>query len=540
MQKENIARDENRNPKEILPNRKDKLSSGELEMNQINSRIGNKSGSWDTNGHKADLEIEAMPSRSEDSVPLSPSNSLNIHHVRGSDREHGPRSQRPATHYYNQHHQYHNQHHQYQYQNPQYYYSDRPRPFYPGYRKNYRDYDRNKFVRDGNKRPERKEWAPRPGGAVNGYGPHPSGEHKNYRARSTESLASLEEGKGTPPPTQEGERPPSADYNRPFRSGTVKPNGRYATASPAPPVEQLQTADESKVPATAKKEELAKGRPPGTAEDTWSLFKPLPVFPVDNSSARTQPKISYASKVKENLERRRQEPLASQQGKPTQVPASAVRTTSSLPNCVLSSSPTSQQNGAVPLGASEVFHCAVATTVSSAPNRTEEPALLHSNSSSSFSSSAASSSSSPSPSPCQENGHSAGQSQEQLGAIFQNEWGLSFINDPGQDAATVPATNADPGGSPLVEVHCQEEVVPADVQDCGADTGKQSELAQHGFFVEMAVPQENGHQGFWDMDTKEWEATVHYHTQEWEYIWKLHKQDPTRVVVYSESMDGKG
>ena len=38
-----------------------------------------------------------------------------------------------------------------------------------------------------------------------------------------------------------------------------------------------------------------------TKEDSWTLFKPPPVFPVDNSSAKIVPKISYASKVKENL-----------------------------------------------------------------------------------------------------------------------------------------------------------------------------------------------------------------------------------------------
>ncbi|EHB01824.1 Nuclear fragile X mental retardation-interacting protein 2 [Heterocephalus glaber] len=36
-------------------------------------------------------------------------------------------------------------------------------------------------------------------------------------------------------------------------------------------------------------------------EDSWTLFKPPPVFPVDNSSAKILPKLSYASKVKENL-----------------------------------------------------------------------------------------------------------------------------------------------------------------------------------------------------------------------------------------------
>uniref|UniRef100_A0A8C4NDN4 Uncharacterized protein n=1 Tax=Eptatretus burgeri TaxID=7764 RepID=A0A8C4NDN4_EPTBU len=36
-------------------------------------------------------------------------------------------------------------------------------------------------------------------------------------------------------------------------------------------------------------------------EDPWLLCRPPPAFPVDNSSAKAVPKISYASKVKENL-----------------------------------------------------------------------------------------------------------------------------------------------------------------------------------------------------------------------------------------------
>uniref|UniRef100_A0A3Q3A9K2 Nuclear FMR1 interacting protein 2 n=1 Tax=Kryptolebias marmoratus TaxID=37003 RepID=A0A3Q3A9K2_KRYMA len=51
-----------------------------------------------------------------------------------------------------------------------------------------------------------------------------------------------------------------------------------------------------------KSEERHKGKLSSPSkEDSWTLFKPPPVFPVDNSSAKIVPKISYASKVKENL-----------------------------------------------------------------------------------------------------------------------------------------------------------------------------------------------------------------------------------------------
>uniref|UniRef100_A0A8C6WQ12 Uncharacterized protein n=1 Tax=Neogobius melanostomus TaxID=47308 RepID=A0A8C6WQ12_9GOBI len=65
-------------------------------------------------------------------------------------------------------------------------------------------------------------------------------------------------------------------------------------------------------------------------EDSWTLFKPPPVFPVDNSSAKIVPKISYASKVKENLNKVAQ---ASEALPPpvrlSQVPMSAMKTITS-------------------------------------------------------------------------------------------------------------------------------------------------------------------------------------------------------------------
>ncbi|ETE59842.1 Nuclear fragile X mental retardation-interacting protein 2, partial [Ophiophagus hannah] len=67
----------------------------------------------------------------------------------------------------------------------------------------------------------------------------------------------------------------------------------------------LRKAAEAKLgPAGKKFEERPKGKhvlASSSKEDSWTLFKPPPVFPVDNSSAKIVPKISYASKVKENL-----------------------------------------------------------------------------------------------------------------------------------------------------------------------------------------------------------------------------------------------
>ncbi|KAG8140587.1 hypothetical protein E2320_003254 [Naja naja] len=153
-------------------------------------------------------------------------------------------------------------------------------------------------------------------------------------------------------------------------------------------------------------------------KETWSLFRPLPAFPVDSSSARIIPKISYASKLKENLD---------QPSKACHVPASAVRTTNSLPNCVLAPPPSS-------------------------PPPTDSSRRQH------------------------------------LGAIFQNEWGLSFINEPG-------AGHGGGGGTAPVK-----ETENADAEER------------------------------WEnMEANDWQAARNYHFKA-----------PSRVMVYSETLDGKG
>ncbi|CAM4566681.1 uncharacterized protein [Lepidochelys kempii] len=172
--------------------------------------------------------------------------------------------------------------------------------------------------------------------------------------------------------------------------------------------------------------------------EPWALFRPPPAFPVDSSRARTLPKISYASKLKENLERQ-----------PACVPASALRTAGPLPNC------------------------------SPAP-----PAEPH------------------------------------LGAIFQNQWGLSFINEPGAGQG---------GGNPLPSG--QEEPPPM------AALGLQGP----GSPAKGLVPAAGESRDCWEqMSHKDWEEARDYHTEAWDHIWKLHRQAPGRVTVYADPLDGKG
>ncbi|XP_072273306.1 uncharacterized protein [Pyxicephalus adspersus] len=416
MHKEPVAQDENSNPREGQGNRKkDRLSPSEHDMNHIN-RSRPKTGSWDSNGFGP--EIETLAGRTEESVPLSPSNSLNLRHLRGcekdlSGRQHHHRS--PSNHYhpnyYSSHHHHHHHHHH--------------RTSYSSQRKGYWDYE-NPY-RDG----KRRAWVPRPGG-----GPH------MQRPRNREAFNSTEG---------------SCDVEARPEQTSVEKNKSYQGVSrqSSPPTEKEQTTD------------------------SWVLFKPLPVFPVDNSSARTSPKISYASKVKENLD-----------GKGL-VPSSALRTSNTPPSCVLN------------------------TTQTGLGSNSSSPAPAQSTSS--LSSSSCSSLSSTPPSPV---------NQENLGAIFQNEWGLSFINEPGA------------GQAPEEAKQPQEETGGGTgFEGGGGDLSPASVLMRlsTGFFIESPEPEEPKMENFSD-----WEAMVTYSLQEWNKVWNLHKKDPSRVIIYAESMDGKG
>nr|XP_006134197.1 predicted GPI-anchored protein 58 [Pelodiscus sinensis] len=90
---------------------------------------------------------------------------------------------------------------------------------------------------------------------------------------------------------------------------------------PVPPAPSVPSGQQPR-PHPAQDQLCQQAEGESGAPASPALFPPPPAFPVDSSRARTLPKISYASKLKENLERQ-----------PAQVPASALRTAGPLPNC---------------------------------------------------------------------------------------------------------------------------------------------------------------------------------------------------------------
>ncbi|XP_041863500.1 nuclear fragile X mental retardation-interacting protein 2 [Melanotaenia boesemani] len=194
-----------------------------------------------------------------------------------------------------------------------------------------------------------------------------------------------------------------------------------------------------------KSEERHKGKLSSPSkEDSWTLFKPPPVFPVDNSSAKIVPKISYASKVKENLNK------VAQGGGETvpppvrlsQVPMSAMKT---ITSASFTNGPVSGNgNGCPSVG---TFFAPAASSIQSAPSIPSGENVASSLESN------CSSTTSPVdgeayelkkctlliyplnmqpvlPSARHLDPPAAQTNQKALGDIFQNQWGLSFINEP--------------------------------------------------------------------------------------------------------------
>ncbi|XP_069801792.1 FMR1-interacting protein NUFIP2 [Dendropsophus ebraccatus] len=208
-----------------------------------------------------------------------------------------------------------------------------------------------------------------------------------------------------------------------------------------------------------------------TKEDSWTLFKPPPVFPVDNSSAKIVPKISYASKVKENLNKAAQNnatspsPLSfsTQTGEITssncvsQVPMSAMKSVSTI----------NFANGPLLVGADGGFMATAASTVSHTLPGGAETLPTESSSASEQKKSGLFTY----PLNMQHalpdalQGDQSGQSnQHSLGEIFQNQWGLSFINEPsaGPEAgAEKPDTGQGVWEHPTLPVSQGAETVPS-------------------------------------------------------------------------------
>ncbi|MFT7803346.1 nuclear fragile X mental retardation-interacting protein 2 [Arapaima gigas] len=322
-------------------------------------------------------------------------------------------------------------------------------------------------------------------------------------------------------------------------------------------------------------------------EDSWTLFKPPPVFPVDNSSAKIVPKISYASKVKENLNKVAQvsvdNPNPPECGMPSQVRQSAVKT---VTPASFSNGPMSGEENSGPLFTAA---CTVplASPVLGGPSNMQPPLP---------------SGRQVDPPP------TAPSNQKALGDIFQNQWGLSFINEPnagpegaigqltgsgrvaevnfqsGQSAAPAPqAPSALPCGlehpplpkaydpdvrtshqtlsmlktCPPAALACegwtQTQPLKLDAQEVAAgclgaivfksfkDPGHQASQANPASAV-VALPKEAGHPKGLDRRS-DWgsfdlRAAVIYHTKEMEYVLNLQKQDPKRVVLYDNSQGG--
>lgn len=197
-------------------------------------------------------------------------------------------------------------------------------------------------------------------------------------------------------------------------------------------------------------------------EDSWTLFKPPPVFPVDNSSAKIDSKISYASKVKENLNK-----VAQGGGEAlpppvrlSQVPMSAMKTKTSASftngpgNGTFFATAASSIPPAPSIPSGENVACPLESNCSSTTSPVDGDAyeprkcalLIYPLNMQPVLPSARH----PDPPTAQTN-------QKALGDIFQNQWGLSFINEPnlGTEGGSVqvPAEDTTTVGTPQGE--CQ-------------------------------------------------------------------------------------
>lgn len=250
-----------------------------------------------------------------------------------------------------------------------------------------------------------------------------------------------------------------------------------ASATPPPlPVAELQRKNsDSKAAGKRFEDRSSKVKvATSTKEDSWTLFKPPPVFPVDNSSAKIVPKISYASKVKENLNKTAQAggealtPAPQVPGRPPQVPMSAVKTITSasftngpllgegngcpLPGPYFSAGPllatpaVAAENVASPPGSGA---SAVGSSTTSVAEPRKPSLFVYPVTSSNMQLSL--------PSGRQADPPAAPTNQKSLGDIFQNQWGLSFINEPSagpegvacrSNAKDVPVEVSFQGGCP--------------------------------------------------------------------------------------------
>uniref|UniRef100_A0A673Y0B6 Nuclear FMR1 interacting protein 2 n=1 Tax=Salmo trutta TaxID=8032 RepID=A0A673Y0B6_SALTR len=221
---------------------------------------------------------------------------------------------------------------------------------------------------------------------------------------------------------------------------------------------QCKNSDGKAAAGSVKKLEdrLSKAKLTSTKKDSWTLFKPPPVFPVDNSSAKTVPKISYASKVKENLNKAgdTSPPQSQVPTRLSQVPMSAVKTITS-PS--FTNGLQSGEGNSCPLAA-PLFTTTVCTGAINGANMSGTPSLttrelrkpsllvyplVTSNMQPAL------------PSARQVDSPASKTNPKALVDIFQNQWGLSFINEPSAGPEVGPAVGQPALKGQIVEITFQ-------------------------------------------------------------------------------------
>ncbi|XP_078392866.1 uncharacterized protein LOC144676261 [Cetorhinus maximus] len=224
---------------------------------------------------------------------------------------------------------------------------------------------------------------------------------------------------------------------KPRPMGRECPGGRMARPRDCDGRESPTSPDEGEGSGGAGEEEEEEEEVVAEEQQQqhWTLFKPPATFPVDSSSARTVPRISYASKVKENL------------SSETQLAASG--------------------GG----GASD-------------------------------------------DSSGSESGSRIGQG---LGAIFHNQWGLSFITEPGPGGESSK-------GQHQAGLNSQQPLDPDRLGGPSPDCSPVNRLS----------PECEQWRG---PDALHLQDVVLYFSTEWDRIWERHKQEPSAVVLYEESLD---
>ncbi|XP_041094592.1 formin-like protein 7 isoform X1 [Polyodon spathula] len=432
--------DENRNPETMLLDFGNKEQwELQIQLKNLNNRIRHKSGTWDPSSYDGSPEIESLsPHDQPDPSPLSSSTGHNIRNRRlvgsaggggggpvtggaGSGavgRSNHTPANRGQSLTYNNHHKYR-----------------------PHSSQSYRSWGEQRKERNAGRR-----WA---GGNSNGgvggrfwENSNGFGSYSYSHRKSWSCLVGSSE--GLPENAQKGQGAASGGSAGEQSQLSFSPPSSSSSSS-------LSCTETDRERERDTDREREKGRAvavtpltqDSSLSSSWTLFKPPPAFPVDNSSAKTVPKISYASKVKGS-------------------------------NCP--------------------------------PAANSQPQML--------------------------------------GAIFQNEWGLSFINEPGSAVA------AGGGGAVAIEGAPLPHTPPSFGNGVTPDPPAPKEAGglappppTPSFPIGCLLKEEEPETEPTSSDVMSQKQCRHlldalrYHTREWDLLLNRHKRDPTMVVWYEDSLE---